>query len=77
MGRYGAVYGLESLSQLVDRGTFVNGTTITDFPRYQCVVARAYNIDRMGGLRFNFANFRARPSHAAIARLGVAAARAH
>lgn len=32
---YGALYGLESLSQLVDRGTFVNGTTIVDFPRYQ------------------------------------------
>jgi hexosaminidase len=32
---YGALYGLETLSQLVDRGTFVNGTTILDFPRYQ------------------------------------------
>ena len=32
---YGALYGLETLSQLVDRGTFVNGTTIVDFPRYQ------------------------------------------
>jgi hexosaminidase len=32
---YGAVYGLETLSQLTDRGTFVKGTSITDFPRYQ------------------------------------------
>jgi alpha-glucuronidase len=32
---YGALYGLESVSQLVDRGTFINGTTITDSPRYQ------------------------------------------
>ena len=28
-----ALYALESLSQLVERGTFVNGTTISDFPR--------------------------------------------
>ena len=33
--RFGAVYGLETLSQLTDRGTFVPGTTIVDFPRYQ------------------------------------------
>ena len=32
---FGGLYGLESLSQLVDRGTFINGTTIVDFPRYQ------------------------------------------
>ena len=32
---YGALNGLETLSQLVDRGTFVNGTTIQDHPRYQ------------------------------------------
>ncbi len=32
---FGAVYGLETFSQLVDRGTFVNGTRISDFPRYQ------------------------------------------
>ena len=32
---FGALNGLESLSQLVDRGTFVNGTTIHDHPRYQ------------------------------------------
>ena len=32
---YGAVYGLESLSQLVDRGIFVNAPTIVDRPRYQ------------------------------------------
>ena len=31
---YGALYALESFSQLVDRGTFVNGTTIIDYPRY-------------------------------------------
>jgi len=32
---YGALYALESFSQLVDRGTFVNSTTVTDSPRYQ------------------------------------------
>ena len=32
---YGALYGLETFSQLVDRGTFVNGTSIVDHPRYQ------------------------------------------
>jgi hexosaminidase len=32
---FGALNGLESLSQLVLRGVFVNGTTITDAPRYQ------------------------------------------
>ena len=32
---FGAVYGLETLSQLTDRGTFVPGTSIVDFPRYQ------------------------------------------
>ena len=32
---YGALNGLESLSQLVDRGAFINGTRIEDFPRYQ------------------------------------------
>ena len=32
---YGAMYGLESFSQLVDRGAFVNGTSVSDFPRYQ------------------------------------------
>ena len=32
---FGAMYALESFSQLVDRGTFVNGTTIVDHPRYQ------------------------------------------
>ena len=30
---YGALNGLESLSQLVDRGAFINGTRIEDFPR--------------------------------------------
>ena len=32
---YGALYGLESLSHLVNRGLEVYGTTIKDFPRYQ------------------------------------------
>jgi len=32
---YGALNGLESLSQLVDRGAFVNGTRVEDFPRFQ------------------------------------------
>ena len=32
---FGALNGLESLSQLVDRGTSVNGTAIRDWPRYQ------------------------------------------
>jgi len=32
---FGALNGLESLSQLVDAGTSVNGTLIHDFPRYQ------------------------------------------
>ena len=32
---YGALNGLESLSQLVDRGTFIQQTSISDFPRYQ------------------------------------------
>ena len=31
---YGAMHGLESFSQLVDRGSLVNGTVITDKPRY-------------------------------------------
>lgn len=30
----GAIYGLETLSQLVENGVFVNGTKITDKPRY-------------------------------------------
>lgn len=34
----GALNELESLSQLVDRGTYVNGTTIADFPCYQSVL---------------------------------------
>ena len=32
---FGAVRALETLSQLVDRGTFVNGTKIVDSPRFQ------------------------------------------
>lgn len=32
---FGALNGLESLSQLITRGLEVNGTTITDHPRYQ------------------------------------------
>ena len=32
---YGALYGLESFSQLVERGSLVNGTTIKDEPRYK------------------------------------------
>lgn len=32
---YGALNGLESLSQLVHRGAFINGTYIEDYPRYQ------------------------------------------
>ena len=32
---YGAMYGLESLSQLIYRGMTVNETTVTDKPRYQ------------------------------------------
>ena len=32
---FGALNGLETLSQLVERGSFINGTTIRDFPRYQ------------------------------------------
>ena len=31
---YGAMHGLESFSQLVERGSLVNGTVITDKPRY-------------------------------------------
>lgn len=31
---FGAIYGLETLSQLVEDTVFVNGTTITDKPRY-------------------------------------------
>ena len=32
---YGAMYGIESFSQLVSREGFVNGTTIIDAPRFQ------------------------------------------
>merc|ERR1711991_374951 len=32
---FGEVRALETLSQLVDRGTFVNGTKIVDSPRFQ------------------------------------------
>ena len=32
---YGALNGLESFSQLVERGSLVNGTTIKDEPRYK------------------------------------------
>merc|ERR1711871_1307598 len=32
---YGAMYGLESFSQLISREGFVNGTTIVDKPRFQ------------------------------------------
>ena len=32
---YGALYGLESFSQLVERDSLVNGTTIKDEPRYK------------------------------------------
>lgn len=32
---FGALYGLETLSQLVSRGLEVNSTVITDHPRYQ------------------------------------------
>ena len=31
---YGAMHALESFSQLVDRGSLVNGTVIVDKPRY-------------------------------------------
>ena len=45
---FGALNGLESLSQLVDRGAFVNGTAIFDYPRYQvrlsvlCILCSAH-----------------------------------
>jgi hexosaminidase len=32
---YGAIYGMESFSQLISRDGFVNGTTINDNPRFQ------------------------------------------
>ena len=32
---YGALNGLESPSQLVNRGTFIDGTKVVDCPRYQ------------------------------------------
>eukprot|EP00939_MAST-03C_sp_MAST-3C-sp1_P002861 g2861.t1 len=32
---YGALNGIETFSQIVDRGTFVNGTQVSDYPRFQ------------------------------------------